>query len=130
MKCKNLYKNKNGNNTSTKTLVSKLRSTNKLLLTNNICESMHGLISKHLQNKSINKNIMRDTLNYILNKYYCKNTEIVRKDYITRTLILYIFINKPLHILGPSDFENKSPFSQFMSQGKIIVFLFIFFTII
>ena len=43
-----------------------------------------------MPNKNANKNIMRDTLNYILNKYYCKNTEIIRKDYITRTMIIIL----------------------------------------
>ena len=46
--------------------------------------------------------------------------------------LLYFEGNKPLHILGPLifEFKNSSPFSQFKTQGKIIVFLFIIFIII
>ena len=51
---------------------------------------MHGLISKHLPKGNITKNNMKDTLNYILNKYYYKSEEILRTDYITRNIIVII----------------------------------------
>ena len=51
---------------------------------------MHGLISKHLPKGNITKNNMKDTLNYILNKYYYKSEEIIRSDYITRNIIVII----------------------------------------
>ena len=51
---------------------------------------MHGLISKHLPKGNRTKNNMKDTLNYILNKYYYKSEEIIRSDYITRNIIVII----------------------------------------
>ena len=47
LKCKKLYANNNGNNNSYITLKDKLKALNKLFMTNNICESILGLISKN-----------------------------------------------------------------------------------
>ena len=55
---------------------------NKLFLTNNICESIHGKISNHLPNSSIIKTYFKDTISYILKHYSMKNRETIRKDYI------------------------------------------------
>ena len=90
IKCKNYYVNNNGNKNSENNLLSKLNSINKLFLTNNICESIHGKISNHLPNSSITKKYFKDTISYILKHYSMKNRETIRKDYISRSLIIII----------------------------------------
>ena len=59
-------------------------------MTNNICESIHGKISNHLPNSSITKAYFKDTISYILKHYSMKNKETIRKDYISRSLIIII----------------------------------------
>lgn len=90
LKLKNKYIISKGDNNSENLLFSEIKSLNKLFLTNNICESMHGKISMHLPNKNISKNNFRDTINYIFNCYEYKKKEFVRRDYISRTLIILI----------------------------------------
>ena len=69
--------NNNGSKTSEKTLLSKLNSINKVFLTNNICESIHGNISNNLQNTSVNKIHFRDTIINILKHYSMKNKQTI-----------------------------------------------------
>ena len=88
IKCKNLYINKKGKNNSYFPIKDKLKSLNKLYLTNNICENIHSCISKHLPNTRITKNNFRDTLNFIIKDNEFKNIAPIRRDYISRTLII------------------------------------------
>ena len=59
-------------------------------MTNNICESIHGLISKNLPNTRVTKSNFRDTINYIIKNNSIKSKNIIRRDFITRTLIIVI----------------------------------------
>ena len=87
LKIKNVYKNNEGKNNSEKELISKLKSLNKVYCANNICESIHSKISKYLGNNKVIKAASRDTLNFILNEYEFKISNIQRRDYVTRILI-------------------------------------------
>jgi hypothetical protein len=62
LKCKNLYVNKNGNENSEKTLVSLLKSLNKLYFTNNIYKTIHSKIANHLSKYTLSKKNFKDTL--------------------------------------------------------------------
>ena len=58
-------------------MFSEIKSLNKLFLTNNIYESIHGKISMHLPNKNISKNIFRDNINYIFKSYEYKKKNLL-----------------------------------------------------
>lgn len=88
IKFKNNYKIKNGNKQSEKLLLDKLKGLNLLFFTNNICETILNKIANHLPNSRMTKNNFKDTIKYILNTYSFKKNKFVRKDYITRTLII------------------------------------------
>ena len=89
-KLKNLYKNKNGNKSSETQLISKLKSLDMVYLTNNICESIHAKISKFLPKGPVTKLAFRETINSIINDYSYKIHKCIRRDYITRTLIVLV----------------------------------------
>ena len=89
-KLKNLYKNKNGNKSSETQLISKLKSLDMVYLTNNICESIHAKISKFLPKGPVTKLAFRETKNSIINDYSYKIHKCIRRDYITRTLIVLV----------------------------------------
>ena len=79
-------------------------------MTNNICESIHGKISNHLPNSSITKAYFKDTISYILKHYSMKNRETIRKDYISRSLIIIIEkynLNKVSKFIDFSIFNKK-----------------------
>ena len=90
LKIKNLYINKKGDKNSENILISKINSINKLFFTNNICENIHSKIAKFIPKGNVTKNNFQETIKYILNSYELNNKEIIRKDYITRTLIILI----------------------------------------
>lgn len=90
LKLKNLYKNNHGNKSSEIQLISKLKSLNKVYCTNNICESIHSKISNYLGNSKVTKAAFRDTLNFIINEYEYKISNIKRRDYVTITLIYIV----------------------------------------
>ena len=90
IKTKNLYINKNYDKNSEKTLISKLKSIQKVFFSNNICESMHSKIAKNLPSGAVTKTNFRDTLDYTLKHYYYKTRQILRRDYITRSCIIAI----------------------------------------
>ena len=108
IKCKNLFINKKGDINSDKTLKSKLKNLNKFYFTNNVCESIHSKISNLLPKGNVTKNSFRDTMQYILKENIFKVKNSIRKDYITRTLIIniekynindkYFFINYDLFL--------------------------------
>ena len=60
----------------------------KIYFTNNIYESIHAKIPKHISESKITKNAFRDTIDYIINDYGFHMSNCIRKDYISRTLIL------------------------------------------
>ena len=122
MKCKNLYINKKGNINSYNALKDKLNSLNKLYVTNNICESIHALISKNLPKTRVTKNNFRETLNYIIKMTTLKEKNIVRRDYITRTLITIILkydLNKEYKPIDYSLFKNELGKVIAIMTGKI-----------
>ena len=86
----NYYVNHDGNSSSEKNLISKLKSLDKIYMTNNICETIHSNISKYIEINKVSKNTFRDTLNYILTDYSIKSKNNIRKDYITRNIIYLI----------------------------------------
>ena len=90
MKIKKLYIDNKGKNLSDDKLISELKSLNTVYFTNNICESVHSKISNDLPKGQVTKTSFRDTLNYILNEYTYKIHNIIRRDYITRTLIIIV----------------------------------------
>ena len=90
LKIKKLYINKKGDKNSENILISKINSINKLFFTNNICENIHSKIAKFIPKGNVTKNNFQETIKYILNSYELNNKEIIRKDYITRTLIILI----------------------------------------
>ena len=89
-KLKNQYIKKNGNKKSETELISKIKSLEKVYLTNNICESIHSHISKYIDNKNISKKLFKDTLYYIINHYKYNLRKCIRRVFITRTLIIII----------------------------------------
>lgn len=88
IKLENNYINKNGNKDSENKLISILKSLNKVYLTNNICESIHAKIAKHIPESKITKNSFRDTIDFIIKDYNVHMANCIRKDYISRTLII------------------------------------------
>ena len=66
IKCKNYFINNNGNNSSEKNLISKLKSLELVYFTNNICESIQSQISNYLPHNRVSKKAFKDTLNYII----------------------------------------------------------------
>ena len=90
IKIKNLYVSKNGRRDAENNLISKLKSLEKIYFTNNICETIHSKISKYLGDNIISKNKFRDTLNFIMNNYSVNFKNNMRRDYVTRTLIILI----------------------------------------
>ena len=91
LKCKTLFIQNKRKNYSEKTLYSKIKSLNTVFLTNNICETIHQRISNCLSNSTVTKTYFRDALTYVLNNYTFKNSETIRKDYITRSIIIMIY---------------------------------------
>ena len=122
LKCKKLYVNNNGNNNSFITLKDKLKALNKLYMTNNICESIHGLISKNLPNTRVTKNNFRDTINYIIKNNDFKTKNIIRRDYITRTLVVIIEkydLNKDYKFIQYDIFKKELENVIALMTGKI-----------
>ena len=70
--------------------MDKLKGLKLLFFSNNIFETIHNKIANHLPNSRTTKNNFKDTIKYILNTYSFKKNQFVRKDYITRTLIIII----------------------------------------
>ena len=70
--------------------MDKLKGLNLLFFTNNICETIHNKIVNHLPGSRTSKNNFKDTIKYIWNTYSFKKNQFVRKDYITRILIIII----------------------------------------
>ena len=62
----------------------------KVYLTNNICLSIQSHISKFIGNKNVSKGLFKETLNFIINQYKYNIKNCLRKDFITRTLIIII----------------------------------------
>lgn len=108
IKTKNLYINKKYSINSKKTLISKLKSIQNFFFSNNICESMHSKIAKNLPSGAVSKTNFRDTLDYILKKYYYKNKQILRRDYITRTCIITIEKYKVNENIKPIEYNSFS----------------------
>jgi len=69
-------------------LVIELKGLDKLYFTNNICETVHSHISKFLPYNKIAKSNFRDKVNSIIEKYKITNQNIIRKDYITLTILI------------------------------------------
>ena len=83
---------------------------NKLFFTNNICENIHPKIAKFIPNGNVSKSNFKDAIKYILNSYELKNSEIIRKDYITRRIIILIEnlkINSKPQIISYNDFKRE-----------------------
>ena len=59
-------------------------------MTNNICETIHKKIVNNLPNGHVTKNAFRETILYIFNQYIYKVKNSIRRDYITRTLIIIV----------------------------------------
>ena len=122
IRIKKKYQNEYGNSHSEKQLISILKSLEKVYVTNNICETIHSKLSKFLGNKPITKNLFRDTLNYVFNNYAFNNKKIVRKDYITRTIIIiiekYELNNKPKFITY-NEFKKELENTVCIMTGKI-----------
>ena len=89
-KSKNLFIIKKGDKYSKNNLVSKFKSLEKVYFTNNVCESIHGQIAKYIQNRNVSKSLFKDTIIYILNKRFLNFSKIVRRDFVTRSLIILI----------------------------------------
>ena len=91
-------------------------------MTNNICESIHGLISKNLPNTRVTKNNFRDTINYIIENNDFKIKNIIRKDYITRTLVVIIEkydLNKDYKFIQYDIFKKELENVIALMTGKI-----------
>ena len=58
-----------------------------IYLTNNIAESLHGKISKFIPKVKMSCNDFINVINDLITKNEIKNNEIIRKDFITKTLI-------------------------------------------
>lgn len=91
LKLKRFYKINNGNKNSEYNLVSKIKSLNKVYLTNNICETIHQKIANNLPNDHVAKNAFREAILHIFNLYIYKVKNSIRRDYITRTFIIIAF---------------------------------------
>ena len=87
---KNMYITKKGNSLSERKLLSSLKSLDLVYFTNNVCESIHAKIAKFIPNRKITKNVFKDCINYILKNYAFNINNNIRKDYISRTLIIII----------------------------------------
>ena len=63
---------------------------------------MHDKFANHLQNNYISKINFRDRISFILNHYSYNQKEIIRIDYITRTIIIiiekYYLNNSPIFV--------------------------------
>ena len=59
-------------------------------MTNNICETIHNKISNFIANKPSSKYTFRDIINFVINEYAYNNNKSIRRDYITRTIIIII----------------------------------------
>lgn len=71
-----------------KNWINELKGLEKLYFTNNLCETIHSHISNYLPNNKITKANFRDTVNSIIEKYKIIDEKIIRKDFISRTLII------------------------------------------
>ena len=90
IKTKKNYIKKKYNKYAEKSLITNLKSIQKLFFSNNICESIHSKIANFLPHGPTTKTNFRDTIEYVLKEYSCKTSQIVRKDYISRTCIIII----------------------------------------
>ena len=71
-------------------MISSLKSLEKLYLTNNICESIHRKIVDKIGSVYTTKLNFRETIKYILKNCVYNNRKIIRKDYLTRTMIIIV----------------------------------------
>lgn len=121
LKIENKYIISKGSESNKKLLFSKVTSINKLFFTNNICENIHSKISKNIPNGQINKYNLKQTLKYILNSYELNNKEIVRKDFITRTLIIIVEklnLNTKPQIITYDVFKKELEYTISIMTGK------------
>ena len=58
--------------------------------TNNIAESLHSKLGLYLPYKKVNNNNFIISIRNVLLNYETKNESIIRKDYVTKSLILYV----------------------------------------
>jgi len=87
---KNYFINKKGSHNNNNNSKSKLKSLNKFYITNNICGSIHSKLSKILPNGAVTKESFRNAIKYIITDYKYRKKDLIRRDYITRTIIILI----------------------------------------
>ena len=56
--------------------------------TNNIAEALHNKLALYIPNKKVSNINFITSINNVINKYEIKKEEQIRKDYITKTLII------------------------------------------
>lgn len=122
IKLKNYYINNNGNKKSETNLISKIKSLNKVYLTNNICETIHQKIAVQLPNCQVTKKVFRDTILHTFNEYIYKTNQFIRRDYITRTLVIitekYNLNEEPKYIEFKT-FKKELEYTISVMTGKI-----------
>jgi len=122
IKLKNAFIKKKGNKKSETDLVSKIKSLEKVFLTNNICESIHSHISKFIENKNISKILFKDAINYIINHYKYNLKKCIRRDFITRTLIVIcekFNLNETPKIITYDEFKKELEFTISLMTGQV-----------
>lgn len=110
LKIKKKNINENGNKNIEKNLISELKGLEKLYFTNNLCETVHSHISNNLPNNKITKTNFRDTVNTIIEKYKIIDEKTIRKDFISRTLIILMIklnLNEKPKIISYDLFKNE-----------------------
>ena len=113
----NKYINEKGNINIEKNLLSELKGLKKLYFTKNICETVHSYIANNLFNNKVTKKNFRDTVNNIIEKYKIKNENIIIKDFICRTLIIFMLImklNEKPKIINYDEFKTELQKSVFI----------------